>query len=177
MTIDELLDDEPELQPEWFEVETASGLVRLRPPTGNDQLACDASGLQGGERVGLLWSRLLISVGDTPCDGTADWWRLDPATRQAIALALSDADSDALDILSGCPECAAPIELRVDPATLLMREVRLGAQRLSAELHCLAYHYGWTESEALGLSRHRRWQYLTLLTRELEGRPLLDGWS
>lgn len=177
MTVDELLEFEPMLQAEWIEVETAQGVAQLRPPSGADELACQLPTLTERERIGLLWVRLLKGVGKHRCNEPSDWWGLPADTRQTIALALAEVDDDGLDIISQCPECAAPIELRVDPAILLVRELRLGAQRLSAELHCLAYHYGWTESEALALSRQRRWQYLGLLTRELEGRPLLDGWS
>lgn len=177
MTVDELIEAEPALQPEWITVMTGEGDAQIRPPSGADELACLHSGASGKERTGLLWSRLLRSVGDHPCHEPDDWWQLSPDTRQTIALALSETDDAGTDIVSECPECSAPIELRLDPAELLVRELRYGAQRLGAELHCLAYHYGWTENESLALTRPRRWQYLAMLSRELQGQPLTDGWN
>jgi hypothetical protein len=177
MRVDELSEPEPQAQPEWIEVETPDGVARVRPATGADELACGRAGVIGPERAALLWSRLIQAVGAQPCAGPADWWALAPATRQAIALGLAEADSDGADILSACPACGAAIELRADPATLMLRELHHGVQRLGAELHCLAFHYGWTEAESLQLPRQRRWQYLELLNRELEGRPLIDGWT
>jgi hypothetical protein len=53
----------------------------------------------------------------------------------------------------------------------------VSSARLEAEVHCLAFHYHWPEADILALPRPRRWRYLELVRRELEGSPLLDGWS
>ena len=69
------------------------------------------------------------------------------------------------------------MELDLDPMALLARELHTSADRLAAEVHCIAFHYHWSEDAILALPRTRRWKYLDLLRRELEGRPLVDGWS
>jgi hypothetical protein len=55
-----------------------------------------------------------------------------------------------------------------------VREVGASAGRLLAEVHFLAFHYGWSEGEILDLPRTHRWRYLELLRNQLEGRPLVD---
>jgi hypothetical protein len=160
----------------WLECDTPSGRAQIREPTGDDDgvVAC-----HGGDRAGraaLLWSRLVVLDGH-PLD--PDRWPALPApTRQAIALRLAEGSrAPELVFLARCPTCRAGIEIVIDPFALLARELRAGGERLLAEVHALAFHYHWPESEILALPRPRRWRYLELLTRELEGRPVLDGWS
>ena len=58
------------------------------------------------------------------------------------------------------------------PVDLLARSLATGEQRLLAEVHSLAFHYGWSEADILALPRPRRFAYLELLRDQLEGRPL-----
>jgi hypothetical protein len=67
------------------------------------------------------------------------------------------------------------MEVELHPAELLARELRLGGDRLPAEVHVLAWYYGWSEAEILALPRTRRWTYLELVKRQVEGRPLIHG--
>jgi hypothetical protein len=155
----------------WIELDTPSGHAQVREPTGVDDAACAAG--ERIERVARLWSRLVRLDGAAP-----DWSALPMPTRHAIALALAE-ESRAPDLvfLARCPTCGAGLEIVVDPFALLARELRVGGDRLLAEVHALAFHYHWPESEILALPRGRRWRYLQLLGRELEGRPLLEAWS
>ncbi|HEX2063059.1 MAG TPA: hypothetical protein VHE80_01420 [Acidimicrobiales bacterium] len=176
--VSDLLGAPGEAEAEEFEVGTEDGPVHLRPPTGLDDEACEAAGGGRDEQSDLLWSRLVLDVGGLgPVDG--DGWRgLRAATRQAVAGALAELDSLLdLSFVSACPECGAWIEVELDPFELLARELGLGAGRLLAEVHCLAFHYGWSEDAILDLPRTRRWSYLELLRNQLEGRPLGDHWS
>ncbi len=106
------------------------------------------------------------------------WTALSPDTRGALAVALAEQGS-ALDLvfLAPCPTCQALLEIELDPMDLLVRELRHGADRLITEIHCLAWYYHWTEDEVLALPRPRRWRYLELLTRQVEGRALLEPWG
>lgn len=178
LRVSELLDVPPEAEDEVFDVETPDGRLRLRPPTGLDDEACEAAGGGRDQQSDLLWSRLVLDLdGRGPLDG-AGWRTLRPETRQAAAAALADGES-LLDLafVSPCPECGTWIEVELDPFDLLARELGLGASRLLAEVHCLAFHYGWSEDAILDLPRSRRWSYLELLRNQLEGRPLGDLWS
>ena len=99
-----------------------------------------------------------------------------PSTRrvvQAIAIALAGLDPAAdLAIVSACPQCGAWIEVELDPVELLVQSLATGEQRLLAEVHSLAFHYGWSEADILALPRPRRFAYLGLLRDQVEGRPL-----
>lgn len=156
--------------------ETASGIVNVHEPTGADDEAVAAHAGARADRVALLWSRLVEIDGKrvTP----AEWASLPAPTRHALALALADdMRTPELAFIAPCPTCRAHIELVLDPFALLARELRIGGDRLFAEVHSIAFHYHWPESEILSLPRTRRWRYLELLARELEGRPILDAWS
>jgi hypothetical protein len=174
LRVSELLGDAGEPEPEWIEVETPDGRVRLRPPTGLDDEACETAVGDRAARSALLWGRLISAVGGRG-GGPGVWRALQPASRELVACALGDSGSLLdLSFVSPCPSCRAWIELELDPFALLVREVGVGADRLLAEVHCLAFHYGWSEGEILGLPRTRRWRYLELLRNQLEGRPLAD---
>jgi hypothetical protein len=165
-------------QPEVLEAQTPDGPARLREPTGaDDDWIAQASGDRRA-RSALLWSRLVLDLGGKGPLAPDGWWALSAATRAALALALADqAAAPDLSFLSHCPSCRALLELELDPMDLLCREMRFGGERLVAELHCLAWYYHWSEADILALPRARRWRYLELLTRQVEGRPLLDVWG
>jgi hypothetical protein len=155
--------------------ETASGEARIYEPTGADDDAVEAIGGARAARVAALWSRLVVLDGRRLA--VDEWPALPPATRHTLALALADGmRAPELAFVARCPTCRAHIELVIDPFALLARELRVGGDRLLAEIHALAFHYHWPESEILSLPRTRRWRYLELLGRELEGRPI-EGWS
>lgn len=176
--VPELLGTVGPAEPEWFVTDTADGKALVRPPTGLDEEAALAHPGSDGERAALLWSRIVGTIGGRPVPSAEGWLALDPRTRHAIALALADGEAmPDLSFVSRCPACAGWMELEIDPFDLLAREVRLGAGRLLAEVHSLAFHYGWTEDAILALPRNRRWRYLELLRDQLEGRPLTEGWS
>lgn len=159
----ELLGDMCAPQPLTVTVSTDDGDFDVRPPTGHDRAAC-----AGDDE---LWGRLVSRAG-RPI-GPAGWRMLAPASAQHIAIALSGVDSCAdLAFVSACPQCGCWIELELDAIDLLTRTLATGEQRLLAEVHSLAFHYGWSEGDILALPRPRRFAYLELLRDQLEGRPL-----
>lgn len=160
----ELVGDTRHPQPLEVPVVTTDGDLAVRPPTGDDERAAGGS---DDELWGRLTSRAGVPVG-------ADGWRaLAPASAQRVAMALAGLDACAdLAFVSSCPQCAGWIELEFDPAELLARTLATGEQRLLAEVHSLAFHYGWSEAAILALPRPRRFAYLELLCDQLEGRPL-----
>jgi len=169
LRVSELLPARAEPRP-TLTCETAHGTAIIHEPTGADDDAI-SDGETRAERAAALWSRIVELDGKrlTP----TEWMALPAATRHPIALALADgARVPELSFLARCPTCAGHLEIAIDPFAMLARELRLGGDRLFAEVHALAFHYHWPESEILALPRPRRWRYLELLGRELEGRPL-----
>ncbi len=161
----------------WLECDTPSGAAEIREPTGADDEQIAAHPGSRASRVALLWSRLVVLDG-RPL-GAEEWPALPVATRHAIALALAQGTRRPdLAFVSRCPMCDAGLEFVIDPFALLARDLRGNGERLLAEVHALAFHYHWHETEILKLPRTRRWRYIELISRELGGRPLLDaGWS
>lgn len=173
--------------PDAVLVATGEGTFRVRLPRGSDDAAAAAA--DPPRRAAVLWARLVERVtpddGDDSGDGDeaaplppADWERLERATRAALAAALADlreaaAEPD-LAVVARCPACGAWLEIEADAADVLRRTTSTGPVRLLAEIHCLAFHYGWAEDAILDLPRARRHRYLDLLRRQVEGRPLLD---
>lgn len=149
-----------------IEVDTPDGLFRVRLPRGSDDAAL--AHLPVGQRSAALWQRI---VEPSPAGVTA-------STRGRLAAALVElveaAAAPDLAVVARCPDCAAWIELDPDPADLVDRMLRQNADRLLAEVHSLAFHYGWGQAEILDLPRSRRHRYLDLLRRQLDGRPLTD---
>ena len=171
--------------PEVIAVDTPDGPARLREPTGADDELLAAMGSRAAldprarrELAALLWSRLLLDLdGRGPVSAEA-WPALGAATRAALALALAEqGGAPELAFLSHCPSCRALLEIAIEPMDLLCRELHQGAERLAAEIHCIAWYYHWSEADILALPRARRWRYLELLTRQIEGRPLVDAWG
>jgi hypothetical protein len=82
--------------------------------------------------------------------------------RAAEALAAAD-PLVAFALTSVCPNCSADIHCEFDLEGFALRRLA-GCQRsLLCEVHALASHYGWTESEILAVTPPRRAYYLELI--------------
>jgi hypothetical protein len=173
LSIRELAPEKAEPTPEVLELSIDGSSVLLREPIGADDELFE--GVADRKRASdELWSRLIVAFDGQPIDASS-FSALAPGTRQKIALELAEKSSGPeLAYLARCPECQAVMEVLIDPFSLLFREISRSADRIYAEVHTFAFHYHWTEQEVLALPRARRWKYLELLRRQLEGRPLLD---
>jgi hypothetical protein len=67
-----------------------------------------------------------------------------------------------------CPECGHAFVHLLDFPSLFFAEVALRREQLYREVHVLALHYHWSESEILGLSRTKRRTYLDLLRADTQ---------
>ena len=163
----DLLGEPGSAQPLALDVDTPAGRLTVRPPTGADELVA-------GDSDDLLWGQL-VSVGGVPL-GAAGWRALDATSQRLVGAALSGLDVCAdLAVVTACPRCGTWIEVELDPFDLLVRSLATHEQRLLAEVHCLAFHYGWSQADILALDRPRRLAYLELLGNQLEGRPLIPA--
>jgi hypothetical protein len=66
-----------------------------------------------------------------------------------------------LRLQSACPECGAANEAELDPYRVLSRR----SEALLQEVHQIAMHYHWRETDILDLPRPRRQQYLQMIDR------------
>ena len=63
-----------------------------------------------------------------------------------------------------CPSCGRAFSAMFDTATFFLRELEQRAVRLLQEVHALALHYHWSETEILRMSPRRRARYLELVS-------------
>jgi hypothetical protein len=164
LQVSTLLGDLTVPQPLELLVKTAVGELSVRPPTGEDLRFANGDN-------DALWGQIVSDSGGAL--GALGWRALDRDTSQAVVIALAGLDACAdLAFVMACPQCGGWIEVELDPLDLLVRSLSSGEHRLLAEVHSLAFHYGWSETEILNLSRPRRLVYLELLRNQIEGRPL-----
>jgi hypothetical protein len=68
-----------------------------------------------------------------------------------------------LSVLLPCAACGVTQDVALDPAEFLWQETRHAARRLLADVHELAWAYGWREGDIVAMSPARRAAYLALV--------------
>jgi hypothetical protein len=97
-------------------------------------------------------------AGSRPCPELVD----------AIEERIMEADPFACTVLSlACPECGHAFRVPFDPADYFLRELAGPRGQLFEDVHQLAFHYHWSESDILDLPRDRRLRYLDLVADAL----------
>jgi hypothetical protein len=138
--------------------------VRFRLPTGADQAAC-AGLLERNPAVALrtLLAACLVADGG-PAAAT-----LTPLARAEIEAAMAAAaGGPTLTMRASCPGCGRGFDIPFDVPDFFFGEVAASSDLLLRQVHYLAFHYHWAESEILDLPRERRLRYVELLTEEIE---------
>ena len=132
-------------------------VIRYRLPNGADQEA--VADLSPGDAVEVLLARCVIDDGGTPVSSEE---------RDAL---IADMDQHApqidLELDLSCPECGHSFTTPFDCTSFFFSEIRAQSRHLLREVHYLALHYHWSESEILNLQRDRRRGYLALLNETL----------
>ena len=126
--------------------------VQYRLPNGADQEA--VADLAASEAVEVLLERCVIAGAP-----------LSVEEREAV---IADMDARApqidLELELSCPECGHAFTTPFDCTSFFFSEIRAQSRHLMREIHYLALHYHWSESEILNLQRDRRRGYLALLS-------------
>ena len=142
----------------FAEIELGGDLLRLRVPTGLDQ----ARSLNWGASAQLdLVQSCFVSVsGNKPPDKFVAG--LGAEDIEEIDRVLDDVAPDVgTRIATACPDCNAEHEVELNPY-----EIGLDRDSLFGEIHTLAFHYHWSETDVLSLPHNRRQRYLGLINRE-----------
>ena len=133
--------------------------LTIRRPTGADQL----SWLQESFADKAAATRAMIEtliVGEPEAAPTDDWIEL-------IEEALHRHDPFVqFNMTIHCAECRKHSPVSCDLAELVLRQLQATQARLIAEVHELARHYHWSESEIVAIPPWRRARYLSLTARE-----------
>lgn len=139
------------------------GIV-FRIPTAADLDAAAAFAAENAERGALELLRRCVLHADrdgTECDVTV----LPSCAREAVAEAMARHDPQAeLELDLSCPACQNAFSVVFDAAAFLLQEIDDAATGLLRQVHLLASHYGWSESEILRIPAGRRARYIELVT-------------
>ena len=155
-----------ELSPEAAP-DPAARTVRFRLPTGADQASCAAL-LDHNPAAAL---RSLLTACLVPDDGAAAVAAeaLTPLAKAEIEAAMAAAaGGPALTMRATCPGCGRGFDIPFDVAEEEVGDVAASSDLLLRQVHYLAFHYHWAESEILDLPRERRLRYVELLAEEIE---------
>lgn len=139
--------------------------VRFRLPTGIDQeaaaLKASTDVQAGGE---LLLRRCVETVFDDE-DNEAEW---SPEILNDIQVKMARLDPQAELILNlTCPICEESFSTLFDTGAYLLQEITSTSDDLYDQIHLLALHYHWSESEILNMNISKRHRYLNLLLDSL----------
>jgi hypothetical protein len=129
--------------------------IRGRLPTGADLIAW--SDEAAGDESWLA-QRLVVAIDDLP---PAQNWQLPQTWLAPIAEALQAADPlTALKLDVQCPFCACALAVEVDLESLLLTALGRRQRTVIEEVHRLASHYHWNETEIVAMPAWRRRRYL-----------------
>ena len=150
--------DQDETAPRSVTVEIEGFEVEVRPADSRD-LAAAAVRETVEEAHQALLERCVVRVAENgvPIEPA----NLTDGAAAEISRVLSELDPQAnteLDL--HCPRCHGEWRQAFDIGDYLWGEVTERARRLLHEVHTLAWAYGWSENEILGLSDGRRRVYL-----------------
>jgi hypothetical protein len=70
------------------------------------------------------------------------------------------------ELTGSCPACGRSVQLRFEPISYVIEELRDASAGLFAQVHELAYAYHWSEASILALDRARRRGYVALIREE-----------
>jgi hypothetical protein len=142
--------------------------VRFRLPTGADQEA--AAGLAHTDppaAADLLLRHCVeqvIPADDRPVE------ELPPAVASQLPATLAELDPQAELMLNlTCPICGHAFSTLFDTAAYFFQELASRANYLYREVHLLAFHYHWSETEIMAMTSRKRRLYLDLLAEALTG--------
>jgi hypothetical protein len=137
-------------------VTTGEGRLKVRRPTGNDQLAWL------GQRFEVESEALQQMLGTLVVEGAPSRESL-----EVIGRVMDEHDPLVnFTVQVQCPDCEQQSVCEIDLEELSLNRLRKAQFRLLAAVHRLAAHYHWSEEEIFKVPHWRRDYYLGLLERE-----------
>jgi len=144
------------------------GQVKLRRPTGSDQLAWLAQGFES-EADALRQMLATLIVEGSERELFAEGLELEDGVLETIGEALDGRDPLVnFSVQVQCPECEREHVCEIDLEEFALSRLRQAQFRLLGAVHRLARHYHWSEAEIFKVPYWRRDHYLSLVEREKE---------
>ncbi|MEV7323508.1 hypothetical protein [Streptomyces sp. NPDC093970] len=145
--------------------------IAFRLPTGADQEELsDHLAVNEAETLTGLLARCVLRIGgqDGP-PGREAVAALPAAVRAEVEQAMRErAPSVEQTLEAECPECGRTFLAPFDVHRFFFGELRTDAGALYREVHYLAYHYHWSETEIMAMTRDRRHTYIDVLADAIE---------
>jgi hypothetical protein len=144
--------------------------IQFRLPNGEDQEIV-APLLEQNEAQALtqLLCRCIYSLGEIDKPSPELISELSPLARQEIEVQMEALMPGVdLTLTANCPHCEREFTVPFELADFFFGELATGEDLLRREVHYLAYHYHWNESEILALPRYKRRAYIEILASEIE---------
>jgi hypothetical protein len=147
---------------DWLSPDQQTFVCRL--PTGMDQQAWyEHAKTLGAIDESWLANRLLEENEHAVPSSLPDVWL------QPLATALEAADPlTVLAIDVQCPFCDKPVCVEVDLEFLLLEGLRTKQRRMIEQIHRIARHYHWNETDIIAIPQWRRDRYLSRIAAEYE---------
>ncbi len=144
--------------------------VRFRLPNGGDQeMLAPWFAQNEAETLTLLLSRCLVSLGDEQTPSRETIHALSPMARmeieQQMAILMPGIE---LTMDAQCPECGREFIVPFELQDFFFGEFQTSPDMLRREVHYLAFHYHWSESEIMNMTRDKRRGYIETLADEIE---------
>ena len=141
----------------------------IRPPTGADVEAVLPLAAEGpDEAAAELFARCVTVIDDESLQTVE---APDPSLIGLLDEAFDSLDPQAETRLAlRCAACGLDFDGCLDAGEILTRTARRKSDELFQEVHLLALHYHWSESELLAMSQARRRVYLDLIGDDEVGR-------
>jgi hypothetical protein len=118
--------------------------LRLRLPNGEDELA--VWGAEPEESAKIMLTRCVPQINTG-------------SSEQVMELMEELGPVLTTDISANCPECGSLQIVQFDIQQYLLTKIRNERKKLAAEVHSIAFGYGWSHKEILDLPRSMRQTY------------------
>ena len=144
--------------------------VCYRLPIGEDQEYIAAIAMVNeAEALTHLLARCVTVLGDIQRPSVDVFRTLPSRVRREIETCLNDTlpGNDLLMDID-CPECGRAFLAPFNIQKFFFGELLITNAVLRKEVHYLAYHYHWSESEIMAMPRQKRRHYIETLSEEIE---------
>jgi hypothetical protein len=144
--------------------------VRYRLPNGGDEERLAALVEENeAEALTALLQRCVMAIDGIPQPSAEQIADLSARARAEVEADMENkAPRLGLEMVTRCPSCERQFTLPFELRDFFFGELSTSLDLLYREVHYLAFHYHWSESEILAMPRDKRRAYIELLSGEIE---------
>jgi hypothetical protein len=154
-----------------FTKDGRTSVLKYRLPTGADQEeAAELALSDPDEAVRQLLQKCVLEINENGKSGGSGFSQ-DALDRLQEEMAERDPQNN-IKLKMHCPSCRSNFTIDFPVWSFILEEMLDLARRLERDVHFLAYHYHWSESEILDMKTTKRRRYQDLLLETLPARSI-----